>query len=84
MVFRSASEQLKSNKVLVLIFNEIKPLKSKALLFLCYNQSKKPTFLKQRNDDARDFFMFYFQCAQWGLQGRLRLLHAKLTPPRSD
>ncbi|OOQ03751.1 hypothetical protein B0X46_04785 [Helicobacter pylori] len=77
--------ELKSNKVLVLIFNGIKPLKSKALLFLCYNQPKKTNIFNQTKDyDARDFFMLYFQCAQWGLQGRLRLLHAKLTPSRSD
>ncbi|NHB49598.1 hypothetical protein EXS86_03665 [Helicobacter pylori] len=76
--------QLKLNKVLVLIFNGINPLKSKALLFLCYNQPKKTNFFKTKDYDARDFFMFYFQCAQWGLQGRLRLLHAKLAPPRSD
>ncbi|EJB46181.1 hypothetical protein HPHPA17_0006 [Helicobacter pylori Hp A-17] len=40
--------QLKLNKVLVLIFNGIKPLKSKALLFLCYNQSKKTNFFKTK------------------------------------
>ncbi|EMH00855.1 hypothetical protein HMPREF1404_00308 [Helicobacter pylori GAM210Bi] len=40
--------QLKLNKVLVLIFNGINPLKSKALLFLCYNQSKKTNFFKTK------------------------------------
>ncbi|EMH38419.1 hypothetical protein HMPREF1425_00085 [Helicobacter pylori GAM71Ai] len=59
---------LKLNKVLVLIFNEINPLKSKALLFLCYNQPKKTNIFNQTKDyDARDFFMLHFQCAQRGL-----------------
>ncbi|ADU85441.1 hypothetical protein HPSA_07460 [Helicobacter pylori SouthAfrica7] len=51
---------LKSNKVLVLYLMKIEPLDFKALLFLCYNQSKKTNFFKTKDYYARDFFMLHF------------------------